>query len=267
MLRTLVVLLLLSNLAFFGWMHGWLTPIVGIDPAGEREPQRLKAQVQPQTIRVLGQAPAAAEPPAAPAVAAPAEPPAANATAAASIPGDPAASAVLALNTAAAATPDIPQGVVCLEAGPFTAADVPRLEAALREALPTGTWTLAARERPAQWLAYLGRFNDRDSLRARADELRDQNVRFEELRGAPELEPGISLGRFDREADAREELRRLTLRGVRGGRVVSIAPSAPASYRLRIEQADGLLMAMTLRLKDKLAGKSLGLCPSEAGRG
>lgn len=264
MLRTLVVLLLLSNLAFFGWMHGWLTPIVGIDPAGEREPQRLKAQVQPQTIRVLGQAPAAAEPPA---VAAPAEPPAANATAAASIPGDPAASAVLALNTAAAATPDIPQGVVCLEAGPFTAADVPRLEAALREALPTGTWTLDARERPTQWLAYLGRFNDRESLRARADELRDQNVRFEELRGAPELEPGISLGRFDREADAREELRRLTLRGVRGGRVVSLAPSAPASYRLRIEQADGLLMAMTLRLKDKLLGKSLGLCPPDAGRG
>jgi hypothetical protein len=47
-----------------------------------------------------------------------------------------------------------------------------------------------------------------------------------------------------------------------------MTPTAAATYRLRIEQADGLLMAMTLRLKDKLQGKSLGLCPVDAaGRG
>ena len=158
-------------------------------------------------------------------------------------------------------------GAVCLEAGPFASADVPRLEALLREALPSGTWTLAPRDRPSQWIAYVGKFNDREALRARSDELRDQNVRFEELRGMPDLEPGISLGRFEREADAREELRRLNQRGVRDARVVPAAPAANAAYRLRIEQADGLLMAMTLRLKDKLLGKTLGLCPADAAKG
>jgi len=246
MLRALVVVLLLANLAFFAWMHGWLNAVVGVDPAGEREPQRLNAQIQPNTIRVLGTpAGAASSPP----------------------------------NTAPAALPEAPSvasvsppagtlsGAVCLEAGPFASADVPRLEALLREALPSGTWTLAPRDRPSQWIAYVGKFNDREALRARSDELRDQNVRFEELRGMPDLEPGISLGRFEREADAREELRRLNQRGVRDARVVPAAPAANAAYRLRIEQADGLLMAMTLRLKDKLLGKTLGLCPADAAKG
>ncbi len=260
MLRALVVLLLLANLAFFAWMHGWLNAAVGVDPAGDREPQRLNAQVQPNTIRVLN-------------------PPAG---ASAPVPAGPAATSGSVPTTAPAAVPEAPpavtgaspvaatgglSGAVCLEAGPFASADVPRLEAVLRDALPSGTWTLAPRDRPSQWIAYVGKFNDREALRARSDELRDLNVRFEELRGMPDLEPGISLGRFDREADARDELRRLSQRGVRDARVVPATPAANATYRLRIEQADGLLMAMTLRLKDKLLGKSLGLCQADAAKG
>jgi hypothetical protein len=259
MLRALVVVLLLANLAFFAWMHGWLNAVVGADPAGDREPQRLNAQIQPNTIRVLG-APAGTAP-------VPAGPPATSATvpttAPAALPEVP--PAVTSASPAAAA--GTLSGAVCLEAGPFASADVPRLEALLRDALPTGTWTLAPRDRPSQWIAYVGKFNDREALRARSDELRDLNVRFEELRGMPDLEPGISLGRFDREGDARDELRRLGQRGVRDARVVPAAPAANATYRLRIEQADGLLMAMTLRLKDKLLGKSLGLCQTDAAKG
>lgn len=260
MLRALVVVLLLANLAFFAWMHGWLNAVVGVDPAGEREPQRLNAQVQPNTIRVLGQPAGAASAPAA------STPVPINST---SVPNSapaalPEAPAVASVSPAPAGTLS---GAVCLEAGPFASADVPRLEALLRDALPSGTWTLAPRERPSQWIAYVGRFNDREALRVRSDELRDQNVRFEELRGVPDLEPGISLGRFEREADARDELRRLAQRGVRDARVVSAGPPVNATYRLRIEQADGLLMAMTLRLKDKLQGKTLGLCPADPAKG
>jgi hypothetical protein len=253
MLRALVVVLLLANLAFFAWMHGWLNAVVGVDPAGEREPQRLNAQVQPNTIRVLGQPASAASVPAT-STSVPNSAPAA-------LPPPP---AVASVNPPATGTLS---GAVCLEAGPFASADVPRLEALLRDALPSGTWTLAPRERPSQWIAYLGRFNDREALRVRSDELRDQNVRFEELRGMPDLEPGISLGRFDRESDARDELRRLAQRGVRDARVVPAGAPANATYRLRIEQADGLLMAMTLRLKDKLLGKTLGLCPADGAKG
>lgn len=261
MLRALVVVLLLANLAFFAWMHGWLNSVVGVDPAGEREPQRLNAQVQPNTIRVLGQQPGGAASVPAPSTAVPPTSTSVPNTAPAALPAPP---AVASMSQAPTGTLS---GAVCLEAGPFASADVPRLEVLLRDALPTGTWTLAPRERPSQWIAYVGRFNDREALRARSDELRDQNVRFEELRGMPDLEPGISLGRFDREADARDELRRLAQRGVRDARVVPAGPPANATYRLRIEQADGLLMAMTLRLKDKLLGKTLGLCPADAAKG
>jgi hypothetical protein len=52
MLRVLVVLLLLANLAFFGWSQGWLDAF-GLRSTGDREPERLQRQVRPEVIRVL----------------------------------------------------------------------------------------------------------------------------------------------------------------------------------------------------------------------
>ncbi len=53
MLRAVVGLLLLANLLFFGWARGWLSPLVAPPHAGEREPERLAAQVRPELVRVL----------------------------------------------------------------------------------------------------------------------------------------------------------------------------------------------------------------------
>lgn len=53
MLRSLVALLLLANLLFFGWTQGWLDGVVPAPHAGEREPWRLARQVNPQRITVL----------------------------------------------------------------------------------------------------------------------------------------------------------------------------------------------------------------------
>jgi hypothetical protein len=51
MLRWAVALLLLLNLGFFAWSHGWL----GGDAADtEREPERLQRQHKADTVRVLG---------------------------------------------------------------------------------------------------------------------------------------------------------------------------------------------------------------------
>jgi len=58
MLRALVVLLLLVNGLFFGWARGWFAPDWPPPRHGEREPERLAAQVRPEVIAVL--APAAA---------------------------------------------------------------------------------------------------------------------------------------------------------------------------------------------------------------
>ena len=50
MLRALVVLLLLANMAFFAWARGWL----GAPPHhAEREPERLAAQVRPEALSVV----------------------------------------------------------------------------------------------------------------------------------------------------------------------------------------------------------------------
>lgn len=53
MLRAAVALLLLANLAFFVWVRGGLAPGFPPPQHGEREPQRLAGQLQPELVRVL----------------------------------------------------------------------------------------------------------------------------------------------------------------------------------------------------------------------
>jgi len=67
MLRVLLVLLIVANLAFFAFTNGWLDG-VGLSPLGDREPERLARQVRPQTIRVLPAGGAAASAPIDPAL-------------------------------------------------------------------------------------------------------------------------------------------------------------------------------------------------------
>jgi hypothetical protein len=52
-LRALIALLLLANLAFFAWTRGWLDDIVGVRSTGDREPERMLRQVHPELIRIL----------------------------------------------------------------------------------------------------------------------------------------------------------------------------------------------------------------------
>ena len=63
MLRALIALLLLANLAFFAWAQGWLDGVVGVRSTGDREPERMLRQVHPELIRILP--PGAASEPAA----------------------------------------------------------------------------------------------------------------------------------------------------------------------------------------------------------
>jgi hypothetical protein len=61
-MRTLAALLLLANLAFFALASGWLQPYVGLSTQHEREPQRLAAQVNPESVRVRAVGAAASTP-------------------------------------------------------------------------------------------------------------------------------------------------------------------------------------------------------------
>lgn len=53
MLRAALALLVAANLLFLAWTHGWLVPVLGAPHAGEREPGRLAAQVNPAAVQVL----------------------------------------------------------------------------------------------------------------------------------------------------------------------------------------------------------------------
>ncbi|EGJ09193.1 MULTISPECIES: hypothetical protein [Rubrivivax] len=53
MLRALAALLIGANLLFFAWARGWLDPAVPPPQHGQREPARLAAQLNADTLRIV----------------------------------------------------------------------------------------------------------------------------------------------------------------------------------------------------------------------
>lgn len=58
-MRALVLLLALANLAWLALAQGWLLPYAGLAAPQQREPHRLAAQVNADSVRVLSAAEAA----------------------------------------------------------------------------------------------------------------------------------------------------------------------------------------------------------------
>lgn len=162
MLRGLLLALLLANLAFFVWTQGGFGTTGGAAAAGDQEPERLARQVHPEAVQLLtppiaasGAAPqasaasAAASPagatkaasaPSTPASEAAASPVPAEVSASAAIPASAASatSPASAASVASAGTslgsapvPPAPPGTRCLEAGPFSGAELAAAETAL----------------------------------------------------------------------------------------------------------------------------------------
>jgi hypothetical protein len=155
MLRGLLLALLLANLVFFVWSQGGLGKGDGSPAGGEREPERLSRQVNPESVQLLrppvaASAPAvsasaasaaeatasgveAASAPASAASEAASAPAAVEAGASAAIPASAAsvASAVSAVVRAPTPPPPPPPGTRCLEAGPFNGVELAAAETAL----------------------------------------------------------------------------------------------------------------------------------------
>lgn len=145
MLRTLVIALLLANLAW--WAAHW-PPLA--EPLGlaspEREPQRLARQQGAEQIRLLPDAPA-------------------------SRPAEPA--------PVAAAAP------ACLEAGPLDDAGFQAARGALQQAgVGSEAWVEIRRELPGSFAIYMGRFADAEQARHKAEELQRLGVPHELATGA-----------------------------------------------------------------------------------
>jgi hypothetical protein len=249
MLRLLVLLLALANLAFLAWSGGWLDDIVGVRAIGDREPERLQRQVRPETIRVLPGAAGARTA----ATSTPSPPAGTTAPGAGSPNPTPAAVAALATPPETASLP------TCLEAGPFNAQQFGAVEALLQLSLPVGAWTHVKNERPSLWMVYVGKFADGDSMTRRQDELRRLKVEYEVLRAPGDLVPGLSLGRFEVRGNANNLLEQLSQRGVRGARVVEV-PAANSTHLARIERPTPAVMAQLSALRADVLGRGFQPC-------
>lgn len=236
MLRALAVLLLLANLLVLGWTQGWFDRLRSTRPDADREPERLQRQVNIDQVRVLP-APAAS---------------AALAAAQAS-----AATEAAAAASAAAGT--------CLEAGPLPAAQLAAAEKLLRESagLGAGAWTTVAGERKGVFMIYMGKYADDEALERKIEELKRLRMEPQVLKTAPDLQPGLTLGRFDDKAAAEAELGRLSQRGLRTARVVTLVPPAPL-VTLRVPAATEVQREKLATLKLPGNGPGFAACGAAA---
>lgn len=204
MLRLLLALLLLANAVVLAWTQGWWSPWWPAPQAAGREPERMAAQLRPETVVVMAG-------------------PAASAAITA---------ARLASQVCLEAGPLLDAQIPAAEAA----------LAAMR--LPDGQWQREDVAQPPGWLVYSGRWNDAATLRAKSAELQRAGVEFEVLQQPPELAPGLVLSRHATREQAEAAVAALTtpdkpgaMPRVRGIRAVGLA-LPPAQHWLRVPRAD-----------------------------
>jgi len=220
MLRLFVLVLVLANIGFYAWTQGMLDGVIGARPTGDREPERMLRQVNPDAVRVM-----------------------------------PPATAV------AAAAPET--APACLEAGPYTPAQIAAAESVLQTVLPPGSWATLKTETPPVWIVYMGKYPNREAMQKKADELKRLKISFEEVRNAPELEDGLALGRYNDRAAAEKALNDVTQRGVRTAKVATLS-QAVVAHSLRVEHADASLQTRLAGLRaEALLGKPFAVCASK----
>jgi len=249
MLRSLVLILLLINLAFFSWTQGWLTTVVGIHPSQQHEPQRLSQQHEADQLEILPpdevmpSASAASEALAqaiAKAAFAPSEAAAASAAAAASVGEDGAPT-------------------VCLQAGPFGSVEMGIVSNQLKNILPPAGWRTADVTLDGLWFVYMGPYPDRELFVRKQSELKAiGGITFREVRTPTSLANGFVLGRYERQEDAQAALNKLKERGIRSARVVIIRPRMQAQNVIVPQAATDLRTSLNdLRLPQ---GKRFEAC-------
>jgi hypothetical protein len=241
-MRIVVALLVVANLVFWAWSQGWLDGTSGGRASGQREPDRLARQVNPERMRILD-------------------------------PADVQAGA----RTSAPVPVDVP--IACLQLGPFSGPQLAAAEAALRAAVPELPAERVARvsaDLPGQWVIYMGRFPSPEALQEKREELRRRNLAFEEMFERADLVPGLVLGRFNSRAEAEAARARMQeQQNVQTARVISLAGDGPSAPQiLRVDRVDAAMQARLSALAEPaFNGRSFETCavrqapagPSSAG--
>ena len=228
-LRTAVVFLFLANLLFLGWTRGWFMPGWPPPRHGDREPERVAAQVRPEAVSVLALR---------------------------------AASAALSAAHAAAAVCLEAGPLQDADVAPAEAALAPAK-------LPEGSWVRVPAGLPDLWLVYAGRVADPAARKVREDELRKRELTFEVITTPADLAPGLVLSRHpDRAAAEAALVATVAAAGsaasapaplLKGLRVVSL-PAPKPQYWLRVPRAEADEQATLQALPADLLGGGFKPC-------
>lgn len=257
MLRLVIWLLVLANAGYFAWTQGYLAPL-GLAPVEQREPERLQAQLKPEALRLLN-GPRVEAPAPAPLAAAPATAPAPVAPAAetAAVAPDPVAEPARSEAPEPASLAPAPAATRCWVAGGFTPPQAEALRAALSgTGLSRNSWQLSESRTGGRWVVYMGRYNDEQLDRKRA-ELRLLDVPFRTL-PAP-LGPGLALGTYSSEEAAKQGLQDVGKKGVRTARVVQERAEGVV-WTLRLPAVTDAQRDTVTGLRPAMAGKRLQAC-------
>lgn len=273
MLRSLVLILLIVNAAFFAWSQGWLNQMVGVQPNAQHEPQRLSQQIHADKIVVLapkGADDATDKPneyeadsslPGSNTVASAAASEASAVASAATSTATPASTASSTPGKAAvaSASSDDSKDSKCVEAGPFNATEFASAEANVRHVLPAGSWSSNTVSIQGLWLVYMGPYSDADMLERKQAELRRiKGLNFEEVRTPANLAMGISLGRYNKQDDADAALVSFRNRGIRTAKVVNVRPTMDVQV-LKVPKASVSMQVALAGLKLP-QGKGFSAC-------
>lgn len=225
-MRTVFLLLVLANVAFFAWWRFLAPPEAGLDP------RPLERQIEPDKLRIVAPAELARAAQAKPKPAPDPEP-------------------------VRAAEPQI---IACLEWGSFAPSDAPRAEKVL-DPLDLGS-RLARRqvEEAANWWVHMPPQGSRLAAQRKTAELRALGIsEYFIIQDEGPYRWSLSLGVFRTEAAAEEHLAALRRRGVRTARVTQREFQVPKVW-LRIASVDAALDSRLKEIALAFPGSELREC-------
>lgn len=132
------------------------------------------------------------------------------------------------------------------------------MRARLQAGLPAGSWSFITLKEPVRWIVYLGKYPSKAALKKKRTQLENAGLEVDTPASA-QLNPGLSLGSYHSQAQAKAALAKLAKRGIGPAEVVQDRPELPNRW-LRLPAADKALQARAKTLILNLSGQPLKPC-------
>ena len=128
----------------------------------------------------------------------------------------------------------------------------------LQAGLPAGSWSFVALKEQVRWIIYIGNYPSKDALKKKRAQLERAGISVD-TPASPELNPGLSLGSYRTQTQAKAALAKLAKRGINSAEVVQDKPELPNRW-IRLPAADKALQAKAKTLILRVSGQPLKPC-------